>query len=169
MERFSNDIYALINEAEIEIENFDVKDGEKIIAYLSETPPISGFPYKIILVENADGMICSKFRQWDTEYDFTRWDNGIYNLDRLRIITEENILSETESALLKEHLSQMEKIQLPKDINKENVIILDCSLWKFGFILKNKNIDYTWKVATEDINLFFPLMDLMREKYLDKI
>jgi len=71
--------------------------------------------------------------------------------------------------LLKEHLSQLEKIQLPEDINKENVIILDGSLWKFGFILKNKNVDYTWKAATEDINLFRPLLDLMREKYLDRI
>ncbi|MFC3159407.1 hypothetical protein ACFOEQ_13575 [Chryseobacterium arachidis] len=130
---------------------------------------MSGFPYKIILVENSEGIVYSRFRQWDTEYDFTRWDNGIFNLDRLRIITEENILSKTESALLKEHLSQLEKIQLPENINEENVIILDSSLWKFGFILKNKNIDYTWKAATEDINLFSPILDLMREKYLDRI
>ncbi|MFC5875693.1 hypothetical protein SAMN05443633_103322 [Chryseobacterium arachidis] len=169
MERFSNRIEALMSEAKIEIENFALKNGENIIAYLSELPSMSGFPYKIILVENSEGIVYSRFRQWDTEYDFTRWDNGIFNLDRLRIITEENILSKTESALLKEHLSQLEKIQLPENINEENVIILDSSLWKFGFILKNKNIDYTWKAATEDINLFSPILDLMREKYLDRI
>lgn len=169
MERFSNSTEALMNEAEIEIENFDIKDGEKIITYFSEIPSISGCPYKIILVENSDGIVYSRFRKWDTEYDFTRWNNGIYNLDRLRIITAEKILSQIESALLKEYLSQLEKIQLPKDINKENVILLDGSLWKFGFSLANKDVDYTWKAATEDINLFFSLMDLMREKYLDRI
>lgn len=168
MERFSNSTEALMNEAEIEIGKFDLKDGEKIIVYFSEIPTIKGFPYKIILVENSAGIIYSRFRQWDTKCDFARWTNGIYNLDRMRIIVEENILSETESALLKEYLSQLGKIQLPEDINKENVILLDGSLWKFGFILKNKNIDYTWRAATEDINLFVPLIDLMREKYLDR-
>lgn len=87
----------------------------------------------------------------------------------MRIIVEENILSETESVLLKEHLSQLEKIKLPESIHKEKTIILDGPTWKFGVILKNKNVHYTWKTATEDINLFVPIMDLMREKYLDRI
>jgi len=77
MERFSNSTEALMNEAKIEIEKFDLKEEEKIIAYFSEIPSMSGFPYKIILVENPDGIVYSRFRQWDTEYDFTRWDNGI--------------------------------------------------------------------------------------------
>ncbi|MCI3938327.1 hypothetical protein MQX03_14075 [Chryseobacterium aahli] len=72
MERFSNDIQALMNAAEIEIENFNLKDGEKTIAYFSETPTIKGFPYKIILVESSDGIIYSRFRQWDTVYNFTQ-------------------------------------------------------------------------------------------------
>ncbi len=169
MERFSNSTEALMNEAEIEIGKFDLRDGEKILAYFSEIPTIKGFPYKIILVENYEGIIYSRFRQWDTAYNFTQWSNGIYNLDRLRIIVDENVLSKTEYTLLKEHLSELEKIKLPESINKEKAIILDGSLWKFGFILKNKNIDYTWRAATEDINLFAPLIDLMREKYLDRI
>lgn len=164
MKRFSNSTEALMNEAEIEIGKFDLRDGEKTLAYFSEIPTIKGFLYKIILVENYEGITYSRFRQWDTKYDFTRWTNGIYNLDRLRIIVEENILSEIESALLKEHLLQLEKIKLPESIQKEKAIILDGSTWKFGVILKNKNIHYTWKTATEDINLFVPIMDLMREK-----
>ncbi|UKB83355.1 hypothetical protein LF887_20440 [Chryseobacterium sp. MEBOG06] len=89
MERISNDIKALMNQAEIEIENFELKPGEKIIAYFSELPPIKGFPYRIILAENPDGVIHSKFRQWDTSYNLTQWALGIYNLDRLRIIVDE--------------------------------------------------------------------------------
>src|SRR6218665_1446930 len=94
MERLSNDVKAVMKEAVVEIESFDLKFGEKIIAYFSELPPIKGFPYKIILVQNPDGTIHSRFRQWDTKYNFQQWANGIYNLDRLRIITDEKILSE---------------------------------------------------------------------------
>lgn len=169
MERFSNSTDVLMNEAKIEIENFDLKNGEKIIAYFSEIPIIKGFPYKIVLIENADGTVDSRFRQWDTEYDFTRWDNGIYNLDRLRIITDEKLLSEIDTTLLKEQLIKLEQIELPKNIQNEKALTLDPSIWKFGFILKNKNIDYTWKAATEDINLFVPIIELMRKQYLDTI
>lgn len=169
MERFSNSTEALMNEAKIEIEKFDLKEEEKIIAYFSEIPSMSGFPYKIILVENPDGIVYSRFRQWDTEYDFTRWDNGIYNLDRLRIIIDKKILSETDTAILKKQFSKLEQIKLPNSIRDEKAIILDGSTWKFGVSLSNKSIDYTWKATTEDINLFEPIIELIRRQYLDKI
>ncbi|MDO3425921.1 hypothetical protein QWT87_13555 [Chryseobacterium sp. APV1] len=169
MERFSNKIEELMKTAEIEIGNFDLKEAEKMIAYFSELPSISGFPYKIILVKNAEGKIYSKFRQWDTAYNLKHWTSGIYNLDRLRIITDENVLSETESDLLKEHLAKLEKIHLPESINEEKAIILDGSEWKFGVCLANKNIDYCWRAATEDIQLFVPIIDVLRAKYLDRI
>lgn len=169
MERFSNNIKALMNEAEIEVENFDLKNGEKIIAYFSELPTISGFPYKIIIIEDSDRIIHSRFRQWDTTYNFTRWTRGIYNLDRLRIITDEKILSETDTIILKEQLVKLEQIELPKSICDEKAIILDGSIWKFGVILANKNADYSWKAATEAINLFDSIIEMMRKQYLDRI
>lgn len=169
MERFSNRIEAVIHEAENEIGNFDLKDGEKTIAYLSELPSISGFPYKIILVQNSDGTICSRFRQWDTAYNVKQWTSGIYNLDRLRIITEEKIFSEADTTILKEEMLKLENIRLPESIQNEKSIILDGSEWKFGIILADKNIEYTWRAATEEIDLFIPIIELMRKKYLDKI
>lgn len=63
MERFSNSTEALMNEAEIKIGKFDLRDGEKILAYFSEIPTIKEFPYKIILVENYEGITYSRFRQ----------------------------------------------------------------------------------------------------------
>ncbi|MCI3938326.1 hypothetical protein MQX03_14070 [Chryseobacterium aahli] len=70
---------------------------------------------------------------------------------------------------MKEQFSKLEQIKLPECIQDEKAIILDGSTWKFGVNLSNKNVDYTWKATTEDINLFVPLIDLMRKKYLDKI
>lgn len=169
MEIFSNDIQALMNAVEIEIENFNLKDGEKIIAYFSEIPTIKGFPYKIVLVESSDGIIHSEFRQWDTAYNFTQWTNGIYNLDRLRIIIDKKILSETDTAILKKQFSKLEQIKLPNSIRDEKAIILDGSTWKFGVSLLNKNFDYTWKATTGDINLFESVIELIRRQYLDKI
>ena len=169
MERISNDIKAVMEAAEAEIENFDLQYGEKIIAYFSQIPPIKGFPYKIILVEDADGIIYSGFRQWDTAYNFSQWENGVYNLDRLRIITDKTMLSETDTVLLKKELLKLEQISLPESIQNEKALILDASEWKFGVSLANKNIDYTWKSPTEDIKLFVPIIELLRKQYSDNI
>lgn len=165
MERLTNDDQAVYQAAQIEIDQFDLKEGEKIIAYFSEVPPIRGFPYKIIIIETPDGTIFSRFRQWDTEYNFSQWTNGIYNLDRLRIITDEKKLSESDIALLKEQLLKLKQIQLPESIRNETAIILDCSEWKFGFLLADKNIDYTWRAATEAIELFVPIIELIRKQH----
>ncbi|MGH1519849.1 hypothetical protein [Chryseobacterium sp. JK1] len=48
-------------------------------------------------------------------------------------------------------------------------IVLDSSKWKFGFSLANKNVDYTWVASTNDIDLFIPIIELIRKQYLDKI
>lgn len=167
MERISNDIQALMNEAETEIENFRLKSGEKIIAYLSELPTIKGFPYKIILVEQPDGIVYSAFRQWDTAYNLSQWTLGIYNLDRLKIIIDEKTFSTTDTAILREQFSLLEQIKLPESISDEKAIILDGSQWKFGISLADKNVDYTWKASTEDINLLVPVIELMRKQYFE--
>lgn len=169
MERLSNDIKTVIHEAEIEITHFNLKPGEKIIAYFSELPPIKGFPYKIVLVEKPDGTLYSAFRQWDTAYNFTQWTNDIYNLDRLRIITEEKNLSETDTAELKEELLKLEPITLPENIQNDKALVLDPSVWKFGICLTHKNVDYSWKTPTDAICLFLPIIELLRKSYLDKI
>jgi hypothetical protein len=169
MERLSNDITAVMKEAETEIERFDLKYGDKIMAYFSEIPTIGGFPYRIIVVEKPDGMIYSGFRQWDTAHNISQWTAGIYNLDRLGIITDEKILPQADAAILKAELLKLEQIELPKNIRNEEAIVLDGSEWKFGVSLAHKNIDYTWKAPTEDINLFIPIIELMRKQYPDKI
>lgn len=169
MERISNDIKTLMNAVEAKVENFELKSGEKIIAYLSEFPTISGFPYKIILVEASDGSIHSKFRQWDTSYNISQWTHGIYNLDRLKIIVDEKTLSIADQTILKNELSKLAQIKLPESIRDEETIILDGSKWKFGISLANKSVDYIWAASTEEINLFVPIIELIRKQYLDRV
>ncbi|WP_300487996.1 hypothetical protein [Flavobacterium sp.] len=165
MERLTNDPIAVMRAAEIEVESFDLKDGEKIVAYFAQFPSIGGFPYKIIVVETPDGTILSRFRQWDTEYNYSQWTSGIYNLDRLRIITDEKKLSETDITGLKQQLVKLEQTALPESLRKEKAIVLDGSEWKFGILLANKNIDYTWRAATEAIELFVPIIELIRKQH----
>lgn len=169
MERISNDIQVLMNAVELKVENFELKSEEKIIAYFSELPAIGGFPYKIILVEASDGNIHSKFRQWDTSYNISQWTHGIYNLDRLKIIIDEKIFSIADQTILKNELSKLAQIKLPESIRDEKAIILDGSKWKFGISLANKNVDYVWTASTEEINLYVPIIELIRKQYLDKI
>jgi hypothetical protein len=64
-----------------------------------------------------------------------------------------------------EQLSNFESIALPESIRNENGIILDGSEWKFGFRLPHKNVDYTWRAATDAIELFVPIIELIRKQY----
>lgn len=168
MERISNNIDKLRNSARFEIENFALKPEEKVIAYFSEFPSIAGFPFKIVLIENQTGVVHSKFRQWDTEYDFNRWDNGIYNLDRLRILSEEKVLSKQDTANLKKWLWEFEGKNIPLSIQNDKALVLDGSEWKFGICFGNYEIDYRWTAATDDIELFIPIIELMKKQHTTK-
>lgn len=165
MERISSDIHALLNEAKFEVENFELGDDEKLIAYFSEFPSIAGFPFRIVFIQKADGTVHSRFRQWDTAYDYKRWDNGVYNLDRLRIITEQKVLSTSEKEILKQCLLKLEGIQLPLSIKDEKALVLDGSDWKFGINHGSIKVDFAWKAATNDLDLFVSIIALMENQH----
>lgn len=165
MERISNRIEELQKAAVVEIEQLALKPTEKIIAYFSEYPSISGFPFKITLVRNADGLIYSSFRQWDTAYDFKRWSNGIYNLDRLRIRSEIKYLSSADSTTLKIWLMDLQRFELPKSIAAKNALVLDGSDWKFGIHHGIQDVHYTWKSPSDQIKIFMPFIELMLKQH----
>ncbi len=161
MEKLTNNIHELLKTGTQEIKLFNLAKGDKIILYFSEIHPIKGFPYKNIIIEDKNGNLSSNFRQWDSAYDFKRWKNGIYNLDRLRIITDKKQFSENEKENLAEKIAELKKYQLPKNISKEKALILDNSLFKFGINYSNIKINYQWKAATGDVNLIIPLIEFM--------
>ncbi|MCI5056571.1 MAG: hypothetical protein MRY83_10715 [Flavobacteriales bacterium] len=166
MERISNSIDELRKAAELEINNFDLRSNEKVIAHFSEIPLIAGFPFKIILIKGSNEKIYSSFRQWDTEYDFGRWDNGIYNLNRLRIITETKRLVDSDIESLGELFIDLHRNELPLTVEKRNAIILDSSSWEFGISYDGINASYKWRAATEDIELFVPFIELMKNQHV---
>ena len=151
--------------AKLEIEHFELAPGEKIITYFSEFPSIAGFPYKIVFIQNPEGTLFSRFRQWDTEYDFTRWDKGIYNLDRLRILTEEKVLAGPDLENLKKNLLDLQTISLPQTLQNEKAIVLDGSDWAFGICFGTIEVNYQWKAAKEAIEIFVPIIELMQKQH----
>ncbi len=165
MERLSNNNTELISSAKLEIQSFELAPEEKIIAYFSEFHLIVGFPYKIALIEDQHGNIRSSFRQWDTAYDLKRWHNGIYNLDRLRIITDEKSLAEPDLRILKQLLMDLENETLPQSIQSEGGIVIHGYEWQFGIDFNNAKINYQWTAATDDIELFVSIIEFIKNQY----
>lgn len=161
MERFTNNIHEVFKVARTEINTFELAASDQILAYFAEFPPIKGFPFKILVIKKADGTFYSQFRQWDTAYDFKRWKQGIYNLDRLRIIQESLQLNPTDQAFLLEQMKLLDKIDLPRSINKTDALVLDSSDWELGILGITHEIHYKWKVPTEAIELFVPLIEFI--------
>jgi len=161
MEQFSNDIHELRARAREEVFSFDIKTDEKTIVLFSEFPLIKGFPYVIVLIENEKGEIRSAFRQWDTKYDCDRWKNGIYNLDRLRIITDEHFFSSSETKKIHGIISDIKDKELPDSLHNSEVVVLDGSEWRLKIETCNIQVDYKWEAATDDIQVFVPLIEFI--------
>jgi len=167
MERLSNDILILIKRAKTEINDFNIVI-DKTIVQFSEYPTIAGFPFSILVFKSKEGKVKSMLRQWDTAYDMKRWENGIYNLDRLRIITHTHEFLASEIEALNVELSSLENHRLPKDIANASAIAIDGS--DFELVIQTKPvINYKWSVATNKINLFIPLIELIKSFHKQKI
>jgi len=168
MEKLSNDIQDLKKRAKKEINAFTVALDKTIIRF-SEYPTIAGFPFNILVFKSKENKIKSMLRQWDTSYDLERWNNGIYNLDRLRIITHTHELLATENMALNAELNILENRKLPKSICNTSAIALDGS--DFDLIIQTELVfvNYKWRVATNDVNLFIPMIELMKKFHKQKI
>ena len=168
MEQLSNNIHCLMAKAIEEVSIVALKEDEKLIISLSEFPAIAGFPFKVILIQDQQGTIKSYFKQWDAQYDMNRWKLGIYNLDRLRIITDSYCFSESEKEKLEIILSNIKSKKLPKDLQNYNAIPLDSSDWQLKIATNEIDVNYTWKVAIEDIAIFIPLIVLIARLCMNK-
>lgn len=163
MERFSNDIHELRAAAEAEVSLVEVKKDEKVIVLFAEFPSIKGFPFAIVLLENAQGEIRSSFRQGDTQYDCKRWKNGIYNLDRLRITTNEYLFSSSETEEVHSIIADIRTKNIPKSLRNTEVVVLDGSEWRLKIETSSIEVDFSWEAATDDIEIFVPLIELLEQ------
>jgi len=168
METLSNDIMVLQERAKKEVKAFAVSIEETIIKF-SEYPTIAGFPYSVLIIKSKETKVKSMLRQWDTAYDTKRWNNGIYNLDRLRIITHTHELLASETASLNVELCSLKDYKLPKSICNASPIALDGSDFELIIQTKPVSINYKWRVATNYINLFIPIIELIKGFHKQKI
>lgn len=161
MQQLSNNIHCLKAKAIEEISLLTLKKGEKIIVSFSEIPPIAGFPFKINLIQDQLGNIRSHFKQWDTQYDMNGWKNGIYDLNRLRVIADSYYFSKPEREELERILTNIKSKKLPKNLQNYNAIPLDASNWQLKITTNKIDVNYKWKVAIDDVAIFIPLIALL--------
>lgn len=165
MERITSDPQALKQAAETEVKQFELAMAENIFASFSAFPSIAGFPHSIALIRDANGKLTSRFRQWDTAYNMQQWKTGVYNLDRLRIITDQKMLTHDEQSTVTHLLKTLKNLALPQTLHNSKGITLDGCDWELHLDFESLQVDYRWRAATEDIQLFVPLIDFMRSQH----
>ena len=95
MERFSNDTSELLQQVIREL-TFEESSSQSV-QYLEVSHVLThGFSFQITLNENP--VLLQKV--WDAQYDHSRFQSGIYNLDRLAISTTRLPLSNKALSLL---------------------------------------------------------------------
>ncbi|MFK7908264.1 MAG: hypothetical protein AB8B69_24250 [Chitinophagales bacterium] len=164
-ERFSNSISKLQEAAKGEIQAFVIEEKEQVILAFLEFPSAVGNPYQIVLVENEESMMRFCFRVWDKKYDLIRWKNGIYNLDRLRIVVKEHLLSQEEMQRLKTYFAHLKTQELPNILENDAFIRLDGSDFELKIQTEEMGVHYKWGIATEDIQLFAPLIEMASKPF----
>lgn len=154
MERLTNNIFDVFEQAQQEVSTLQLNQTEKVVICFSEFPPIKGNHYTCCFIEENQKYYYVK-KQWDTEYDLAhkKWaEQGIYNLDRLRIVTTKKHLSSTQQNTLISYLKELNNKELPTSIHNQNAIVLDGSTYHIQIQYQQTTCDYQWKAALPTIN-----------------
>ena len=165
MERFTNDPLKVIAKAKIELKSQRQPERERVICYFSQFPDIGGKAYQISLIESADAQINAQIQFWDMAYDFKRWQNGIYNLDRLCILRDEKPLSPSEIENLLKIFESLKSNEIPETLHDNDAIFLDGCDWALGIDYGQIQVQFSWRAAKKEIEMFVPLIELMRHMF----
>ncbi|MGD1843259.1 MAG: hypothetical protein ACFB0B_20555 [Thermonemataceae bacterium] len=147
MPQLTNNIDKLLVVARQEIEAFKIPSEERVLVYYSFFPALVGMPFKIIVTENIHNGIRSRLRQWDSAYKLSNWHLGIYRLDNLRIITEAQTLSTSDTKVLLKELERLQAMPLPDVLPKANGIVLDGVQCTLGIYYQKLQVDYLWEMS----------------------
>ncbi|MEM9982201.1 MAG: hypothetical protein AAF734_06880 [Bacteroidota bacterium] len=158
MPKLTNNIDKLLAVARQEIEAFTIPSEERILVYYSLFPALGGAPFKMIVTENTHKDICSRLRQWEASYHRGIWNLGIYRLDNLRLITEAQILSTSNTKVLLKELNRLQTLPLPDTLPKENGIVLDGAQGTLGIHYQQLQVDYVWEVSNPAAQFLHPLI-----------
>lgn len=171
-EQFSTDYLALYAAAEKELIPKGLKEGERELIVLSRYPAVNGCWFSIAIIEKEDGQIYSSFKLWDKYFDLDRWRTGIYNLSRLRIISETHNYSEAEKESFWDLISILSQSELPENVDSKEVFVLDGCPSRIQFHLSHLNADFAWNVPSVEFELFAPIVEWMERfhdvNYCDK-
>lgn len=163
MERLTNNILDIFEQAKQEVSTLQLNQTEKVVICFSEFPPIKGNHYTCYLIEENQKYYYVK-KQWDTEYDLVhkKWaEQGIYNLDRLRIVTKKKHLSSTQQNTLITYLKVLNEKELPVSIHNQNAIVLDGSTYYLQIQHQQTICDYQWKAVLSTINELEDIINFM--------
>jgi hypothetical protein len=166
MERLTNQYSELIKEVEKELYTLDITTNDKCIISYSEIPWFPGGQFSLTLIKqylNKTFRLVQK--SWDSDFDCKRFSSGVYNLDRLCIKTRSIEFPDNDQKKCENLINDIKVV--PNKLEKEGYIILDGIDYKLT--IKSNHVDksYKWKIATNDIQLFTPLIDFLKNKIVD--
>ena len=164
MERFSNQFSELLNQVKKELLFLDIRKEETCVANYSAHPSFSSGHISVFLIYNEFNKNYRLIKKnWDNEYDRSRFLTGVYNLDRLRITTTTVELSNGQQ---KEWENIIDKITtVPETLETKNYILLDGTEFKLMLKIKNVQKTYQWKVPTEDLEHLNPIIEFLCTKF----
>ena len=161
MERLTNNYSDLIEEVKKELFSLDVEMSEDCILNYSEIPWFAGGQFSIfILYSAATGRYRISEKKWDSQYDCERFSSGVYNLERLRIEIKIIELSNQHRRELESLISELKFV--PDTLERDDYILLNGIEYTLNIKMETLKKNYKWKVATEDLQYFIPLIDFIK-------
>ena len=126
MERFTNDRNQFVEAIENELMEYEEqKDLEHLFTYV-QVPFFLRYAFSYALwFDKNNSKYFLKRKEWNAKYDHSRFDKGIYNLDRVAIIEKEISLNEKDKAYFDEI-----EWQLLDNVEIEGIVLdgLTCKL-----------------------------------------
>jgi len=165
MERLTNEYSQLIKEVEKELSFFDIPTNDKCIVKYSEMPSLLGGQFSLFLIKGNSNNLRLVYKIWDADYDYKRFSSGVYNLDRLCIKTHSIALSDNDQKKCEYLINNIQVV--PEKLESEGFIVLDGTNYKLT--IKNNYVDkeYKWKIPTNDVQVFTPLIDFLTTRIVD--
>lgn len=149
--------------AKKEVDKLHLNKEEQIIAWFASHSKITGDHERISLLQNEqEDWICLS-RKWETTHDIPIWNRN--ELENFQIEEKRRSLTVKERKILSKILNELTSTELPCSIQleKENAIVIHSNLWEMGFYQKETLHTYKWVAASEDIELFVPLIDFLKD------
>lgn len=160
MERFSNNYGDLQKQLKAEFFAVELEAGEQRILRYMELPWFPGEQFAVSLIADDAGLpVKIVHKMWDHVYDLERFWPGVYNLDRLCVRTNVIPLSLEQQQTFAQLIANIRDV--PETLEKTGYIMLDGVEYEMEIETATVSKSYQWKLATEDLAVFKPVLDLV--------